>query len=165
MDPVDCSADLENYKSVLIVSCPICPPVSLATERNSPLIQFFSRGIKTPAYEDYLEEIREPLEARGVRIGVFCTYTPCPAMCLWTEGQRGRLLKRARDYEAVLVMGCESARYTVERALDGTDCEVMLAMRMAGITNAAVKFRLPLTVDLKNVARVEAIKDVAGISS
>jgi hypothetical protein len=86
-------------------------------------------------------------------------------MCLWTKGQRNRLLKRARDYEAVLVMGCESARYTVEQALKNTDCKVILAMRLTGITNAAVKFQFPLTVKLEDLARVNANEEVGNASA
>jgi hypothetical protein len=70
-------------------------------------------------------------------------------MCLWTKGQRSRLVKRAGDYQAVLVMGCESARYTAERALKDTDFKIILAMRLTGITNAVVKFEFPLTVKLE----------------
>jgi hypothetical protein len=156
LQPLDVSHELENCKSVLIVSCPICPPVSLATERNSPFIEFFKSGIKTRAYEDCLKEIREPLEQRGVRTGVFTAYAPCPATCLWTQGQRNRLRRRARDYEAALVMGCESARVTVEQALENTDCKVILAMELTGIINSTVKFELPLTVRLENPSLVSA---------
>ncbi|MHC4706130.1 MAG: hypothetical protein ACYS8I_03465 [Planctomycetota bacterium] len=161
LEPLDVSVDLEKYTSILVVSCPICPPVSLATESNSPFIEFFKSGIKTGAFEDYIKEIREPLEQRGVRTGVFSINAPCPAMCLWTKGQRRRLLKRARGYESVLVLGCESARYTAEQALETTDCDVLLAMQLTGITNATVKFQFPMTVNLEEVARVsegEAVK-------
>jgi hypothetical protein len=127
LEPLDVSNELEEYESVLIVSCPICPPVSLAAERQSPVIEFFKRGIKTRAYEDHLQEI-------------------CGK----------RLLKRARDFEAVLVMGCESARYTVEHALEDTDCKVLLAMQLVGITNATLKSRFPSTIALDNLARVRA---------
>jgi hypothetical protein len=160
LEPLDITVDPEKYRSVLIVSCPVCPPVSLATERRAPFIEFFKSGIKTRAYEDFIQEVRESLEQRGVQTGVFTIYAPCPAMCLWTEGQRNRLLKRARDFAAVFVMGCESAKYTVEQTLKGTDCEVELAMRTNGITNATVKFQLPLTVTLTNLARVNANEEV-----
>lgn len=156
LQPFDVSHELEDCKSVLLVSCPICPPVSLATERNSPFIEFFKTGIKTRAYEDYLREIREPLEKRGVRTGVFTAYAPCPAMCLWTKGQRNRLFKRARNYQAALVMGCESAKSTVEQALEGADCKVLLAMKLTGIINSTVKFQFPLTVQLENPSLVSA---------
>jgi hypothetical protein len=69
LEPLDVSVDLQNYKSVLIVTCPICPPVSLATDKDSPFIEFFKSGIKTRAYEDFIQSIREPLEQRGVQTG------------------------------------------------------------------------------------------------
>jgi hypothetical protein len=159
LEPLDVSTDLENFSSVLIVSCPICPPVSLAMQKNSPLIEFFKRGLKTGAFEDYIKAIREPLEQRGVRTGVFSMYTPCPTMCLWTEGQRSRLLRRARDYEAVLVLGCDSATYTAKEALKNTDCQVIQAMRMTGISNATLKFRFPMTVDLRHKTHVGGGKE------
>lgn len=165
LEPLDVSHALESYKSVLIVSCPICPPVSLATDKNSPFIEFFKHGIKTGAYEDYLRKIRESLAQHGVESGVFTSYMPCAATCLWTKGQRNRLLKRARNYDAALVMGCESARYTVEETLKDTACKVVLAMQLVGITNASLKFQFPLTVKLENLARVSANERVEEISS
>lgn len=156
LEPLDVSVELEKYKSILIVSCPVCPPVSLATNRNSPFKEFFKHGIKTGAYEDHLNEVRDSLEQRGTKTGLFTSYMPCAAMCLWTTGQRNRLLKRAQNYDAALVMGCESARYTVEEALKDTACEVVLAMQLVGITNASLKFQFPLTVKLENLARVNA---------
>lgn len=165
LQPLDFSVELENHKSVLIVSCPVCPPVSLATDKDSPLIEFFKHGIKTGAYEDYLHEIRESLEQRGVKTDVFTSYVPCAATCLWTRGQRNRLLKHAKDYDAALVMGCESARHTVEQTLKSTACEVLLAMQLVGITNASLKFQFPLTVKLENLARVNANERVEDVSS
>jgi len=156
LEPLDVSTELEKYKSVLIVSCPVCPRVSLATENDSPFIEFFKHGVKTVAYEDHLHNIREFLEQRGVKTGVFTSYVPCPATCLWTKGQRKRLLKRAREFDAALIMGCESARYTVEETLKSTPCEVVLAMQLVGITNASLKFQFPMTVKLENMARVSA---------
>lgn len=156
LEPLDVSVELESYKSVLIVSCPVCPPVSLATDKGSPFIEFFKHGIKTGAYEDYIHEICESLEQRGKKTGVFTSYVPCAATCLWTKGQRNRLLKRAQNYDAALVMGCESARYTVEETLKNTNCDVILGMELVGITNASLNFEFPLTVKLENLARVSA---------
>lgn len=156
LEPLDVSVDLENISSVLIVSCPVCPPVSLAIQKGSPFIEFFKSGLKTGAFEDYIKEIREPLEQRGVRTGVFSIYAPLPTMCLWTQGQRNRLLKRAKDYEMVLVLGCDSATYTVQQALKNTHCQVIQAMHMTGITNATVKFQFPMIVNLAEKTRIGA---------
>jgi hypothetical protein len=165
LEPIDVSAELEGHESALIVSCPVCPPVSLASDKDSPFIEFFKHGIKSGAYEDYIRELRESLEQQGIRTGVFTSYMPCAATCLWTRGQRNRLLKRAQNYDAALVMGCESAKCTVEEALRNTDCKVVLAMQLVGITNASLKFQFPFTVKLENLARVSANERVAGVES
>ena len=156
LKPLDVSRELEDSSSVLIVSCPICPPVSLATDKDSPFMEFFKSGIKTGVYEDYIREVRQSLEQRGVKTDVFTSYLPCTAMCLWTAGQRNRLLKRAKHYQAALVMGCGSAKQTVEESLEHTDCDVVLGMKLVGITNATLKFEFPLTIKLEQLARVSA---------
>jgi len=148
LEPQDVSADLKLFNSVLIVSCLVCPPMCLAMQQNSPFIEFFKRGLKTAAFEDYIQSIRNPLEQRGVRTGALALRVPTPTMCLWTRWQRHRLLKRARDYEAVLVLGCDSAAYTVQDTLKDTDCQVIQGMRMVGTTNATLTFRFPLTINL-----------------
>ena len=112
LQPKDVSDDLQNVSSVLIVLCPVCPQFSLAMQQNSPWIEFFKYGLKTGALEDHIKEIRRPLEKRGVRTGVFTMRLPLPMMCLWTKGQRKRLLKRAKNYEVAVVLGCDSAAFS-----------------------------------------------------
>lgn len=164
LEPLDVSFDLKDCSSVLVVSCPVCPPVSLAIQKSSPVIEFFKGGLKTAAFQDYIREILDPLEERGVRTGVLSMYTPLPTMCLWTQGQRDRLLKRAKDYEAVLVLGCDSAKHTVQQALEGTDCKVVLGMHMTGLTNATAKFQTPLTLTLEDKARMGAGGEVEKVT-
>ena len=148
LEPRDVTADLEKFGSVLIVACPICPPMSLAMQKKKPFIDFFKHGLKTKAFEDYIKSIRVPLEERGVRTDVYTTRIPSPLMCLWTEGQRKRLFQNAKDYDAVLVLGCKSAINTVEEVLKDTNCQVLPAMRMKAIANATTRFRFPLRIDL-----------------
>lgn len=149
MEPLDVVADLDGINSVLIVSCPICPPISLSMREKTPFIEFFKHGLKTPAFEDYISSIREPLESRGVRTDVLTMFLPCPMMCLWTKGQRDRLVERAKGYEAVLVLGCNSATQTATDALKDSDCRVIQAMRMKSMANATTKFRLPMNVEFE----------------
>ena len=80
---------------------------------------------------------------------------PLPMMCLWTKGQRKRLLKRAENYEAVVVLGCDSAAFTAQQVLTSTGTRVIQAMRMVGITNATITHRFPLTFELKETTRVK----------
>ncbi len=53
-----------------------------------------------------------------------------------------------RDYGAVLVLGCDSATYTAQEVLKDTDCQVIQGMQMIGTTNATLKVRFPLTIEL-----------------
>ena len=156
LESLDISDGLKSYKSVLLVSCPVCPPTSLASDNDSPLIEFFKHGIKTPAYEEHLKELRKSMEAKGIRTGVFTSYLPCPTTCMWTAGQRYRLRKRAMNYDAALVMGCESAQRTVEETLKDTKCDAILGMRLVGLTNAKLKYKFPLTLKLDSPMRVDA---------
>ena len=164
LEPLDLSETLKSYNSVLLVSCPVCPPASLACDDNSPFKEFFKHGIKTPAFERYLNEFRRSLEDEGIRTGVFTSYLPCPTTCLWTAGQRKRLLKRARQYDAALVMGCTSAQCTVEEALKDTNCDAILGMRLVGITNARLKFQFPLNIGLDSPTRIDANERVGHTS-
>jgi hypothetical protein len=132
LTPRDVSADLEDFNSVLIVSCPVCPPMCLAMKKEEPFIEFFKHGFKTGAFEDYIQSIRDSLTQRGVETGVFSMHAPTPMMCLWTKGQRERLLKRARDYEAVLILACD-----------------IQSLDMDGVINATTTIRFPMTVVMK----------------
>lgn len=145
----DFMSDIEDYESVLIVSCPMCPAMNLAMQTDTPLIDLFDHGVKTPAYEDYIKSIRDSLEKRGIRTDVFATRLPSPLMCVWTEGQRKRFLDHAKGFDAVLVMGCSSAARTAEDALKDADCPVFLGMRMKGIANAKLEIEPPFTVKIR----------------
>lgn len=149
LTPRDMSADLEEFNSVLIASCPVCPPMCLAMQKEEPFIEFFKHGVKTGAFEDYIQSIRDSLTKRGVRTGTFSIHTPTPMMCLWTKRQRERFLKRAKDYEATLVLACDSGTISAKDALKKTDCKVMQALEMDGVINATTTIRFPLTISME----------------
>jgi len=155
LEPQDVSADLADVNSALIVYCPVCPQVSLAMQTDSPWIDLLKSGLKTGALEDHIKDIRHALEQRGARTDVFTLRLPLPTMCLWTKGQRSRLLARAKHYEAVVVLGCDSARFTAQQTLRNTSCRVVQAMKMIGITNATVQYRFPMTLELQAKTRVQ----------
>lgn len=71
LEPRDVTSELEKFRSVLIVSCLMCPPISLAKQKKQPLIDVSKHGFKMKAYDDYVTSIREPLEKRGIRTDVY----------------------------------------------------------------------------------------------
>lgn len=155
LKPKDVSDDLSSVRSVLIIYCPVCPQFSLAMQKDTPWLEMLNNGLKTAALENQIREIRDPLEKRGVRTGVFTMRLPLPMMCLWTKGQRIRLLKQAQDYEAVVILGCDSAAFTAQQVLKDTNCRVIPGMQMVGITNATVAHRFPLIFELQETTRVQ----------
>ncbi|MBT8090011.1 MAG: hypothetical protein KJO01_07365 [Gammaproteobacteria bacterium] len=161
LTPKDVSSDLAGFNSVLIASCPVCPPMCLAMQKQEPFIDFFKHGLKTPAFEDYIQSIRDSLEQRGARTGVFSIHTPTPMMCLWTERQRKRLRKHAKDYEAVLILACDSGTESARDALKDTDCQVIQSLEMDGVINATTSIHFPLTVVMEphtESARAEEVR-------
>jgi hypothetical protein len=155
LEPKDISADLASISSALIVYCPVCPQISLAMQTDSPWIELLKSGLKTGALENHIEDIRDSLEQRGIRTDVFTLRLPLPTMCLWTKGQRSRLLKRAKAYEAVIVLGCDSATFTARQTLRRAGCRIVQAMKMIGITNATVRYQFPITLELREKTRVQ----------
>ena len=154
LKPVDVADVVGDARSVLIVACPICPAFSLAMRDATPLFRFHKGAPRLIALQDHIEDLRHDIEARGVRTESLTFYAPLPMMCLWTEGQRNRLADRARTFEVALVLGCESAAYTVEQALQGSRCRVIQAMQLIGITNATVAYHTPMTLVLGHTKRV-----------
>ena len=146
LTPRDVSSELEGFNSVLIASCPVCPPMCLAMQEEEPFIEFFKHGIKTPAFEDHIESIRDSLTERGVRTDVFSIHTPTPMMCLWTKRQRARLRKRAEGFEAALIMACDSGTESAKDAVKDMGCEVIQSLDMDGVINATTSIHFPLTV-------------------
>ena len=148
LKPLDMVDELKGFRSVLIVSCPICPPMCVSIQQKKPFLQPLKHGLKTKAFEDYVIAIEEVLKKHGVRTDAFTMRFPVPMMCLWTERQRARIAKRARGFDAVLVLGCDSATYTAVDALKDIDCKVFQGMQVKSITNATTNLSSWVTVAL-----------------
>ena len=71
-------------------------------------------------------------------------------MCMWTSGKRKKLQKHAEKYEAVIVLGCDSATETVRDVVKSTDCKVIEGMKVTGIMNAKLSFHLPSNISFED---------------
>ena len=145
---------IEHHRSVLIVPCRFCPAASMAVKNNEPYIEFPRRSLKTASYERQLAEMKESFEKRGIRTSVFKSHLLHQfVLCMWTARRRKALLERARDFDAVVVMGCEAAVATVRSTLEATDCDVIPGLRSEGIMSIQPKFSFPcnLSLDLESV--------------
>jgi hypothetical protein len=69
---------------------------------------------------------------------------------MWTSGRRKRLQKISNHYEAVIVLGCDSATETVRDSVKSSDCKVIEGMKVAGIMNAKLSFHFPGNISLED---------------
>ena len=139
----DVASEIAGLRSALIVPCNLCPAVTVATRENRPFLRLFRSPVKSAPFEEYLETLQAGLREKGVRSRVFRSNLYHQwFMCMWTSRRRKKLEKQAKSYDAVIVLGCESATETV-RGVVPADVRVIEGMKVTGIMNARMRLRLP----------------------
>ena len=146
---VDVVPEVAKFQSALIVLWRFCPAASLAVTNNQPFMEFFRRLLKTESYEQLINNMQSRLEKEGVKTDVFKGSIFNYLICMWTSGQRKKLIKNASQFEAVVVMGCENAYESVQDILKSTDCQVFHGMESEGLMNAIPKVHLPFNISLE----------------
>ncbi|MHC4738044.1 MAG: hypothetical protein ACYS9Y_03975 [Planctomycetota bacterium] len=150
LDDLDITSEVEGLGSSLIVACNMCAGASLAMKENKPFFQLFGSLLKSPPLERHIRKLQSQLRQKGVKTkwfkgGIVQQFF----LCLWTSKQRSKLQKCAKKYEAVVVLGCDSAIETVRDSVKGTDCNVIKGMEVAGIMNTKPKFHLPCNISFE----------------
>lgn len=149
---VDIEPEISGIRSALVVPCIMCPAVTVAIRERKPLMRFFRSPFKSAPFEQYLESLQAQLAANGVASDVFTSRLyPHWFLCMWSATRRKKLQARAKDYEAVIVLGCDSAVETIKDAVEGSGCRVIEAMEVGGLTNAKLKFAPPDKVSFEDV--------------
>ena len=147
----DVVSEVAGVTSALIVPCNMCPAVTVAVRENKPFMQLFRSFLKSAPFEQYLKALQSRLIENGVNSKVFKSILYHQwFLCMWTSGKRKKLQKYALHYDAVIVLGCESATETVRDAVKSIDCKVIEGMKVAGIMNAKLTFNLPSNVSFED---------------
>jgi hypothetical protein len=152
---LDVVSEVAGLSSALIVPCKMCPAVTVAVREKKPFIQLFRNFLKSAPYEQYLEALQSRLRENGVNTKVFKNI-PFHQwfMCMWSSEKRKKLQKCAEQYDAVIVLGCESATETLRELVKSVDCKVIEGMEVTGIMNAELRFHLTGTVTFENCKTV-----------
>lgn len=150
LEDLDVVSEVEGAGSALVVACNMCAGASLAMKENRPFIEFFRSLLKSPPLERYIRRLRSALGEKGVKTkkfksGVIQQFF----LCLWTSRERSRLRRCAKEYEAVIVLGCDSAIKTVRDSVKGTGCKVIKGMEVAGIMNTKPRFDFPCNISFE----------------
>lgn len=150
---MDVVPEVAKFNSALIVLCRFCPAASMAVRKQQPYIELFRRFINTESFEQLISDMQSRLEKEGVKTDVFKgNLLPMPLnfiICMWTAEQRQKLLRQAAQYEAVMVMGCESVYNTICDMLASTDCQVFQGMESEGVFDVVPRFNLPFNISLE----------------
>ena len=150
---LDVVSEVSGLSSALIVPCYMCPAVTVAVREKKPFIRFFRNFLKSAPFEQYMTTLGSRLKEHGVKTKVFKSIPSHQwFMCMWTSGRRKKLQKCAEQYDAVIVLGCESATETVRDVVK--NCKVIEGMKKAGIMNAQIRFHLPGNVSFENCKTV-----------
>ena len=146
-DDLDVISETDGIRSALIVPCNMCPAVTVADREKKPFMQLFKSLLKSGPFDKYLMELQHRLTEKGVNTKIFRSYLYHQwFMCMWTSGRQKRLGKQAKQYEAIIVLGCDSATETVRNAVGSHNCKVIEGMELVGIMNAKLKFQLPCNI-------------------
>jgi hypothetical protein len=148
---LDVVSEVAGLSSALIVPCNMCPAVTVAVREKKPFMQFFRSFLKSAPFEQYIRVLQSRLREKGVNTKVFRSNLYHQwFLCMWTSGRRKKLQKYAKQHEAVIVLGCDSATETVRDSVKSTDCKVIEGMEVAGIMNATLRLHLPCNVSFEN---------------
>jgi len=152
---LDVVSEVAGFSSALIVPCKMCPAVTVAVRERKPFMQLFRSFLKSAPFEKYLKALQYRLRENGVNTTVFKSIPYHQwFMCMWTSGKRKKLQKCAEQYDAVIVLGCESATETVRDVVKSDDCKVIEGMEATGIMNAELRFHLTGNVSFENCKTV-----------
>ena len=145
----DVVSEVAGSESVLIVPCRFCPAASMAVQHNKPYIEFPRRCLQTASYERFIQALRSSLEDRGIKTDVFRSRLLHQfVLCMWSSKRRTKLAERAKEYDTLVVVGCEAAVETVRDALESPGCRVVQGMTTEGVMSIQPRFRLPCRIEL-----------------
>jgi len=147
LEDIDAVSEVAGSESVLIVPCYMCPAVTLAVREKQPFMNLLKSLFKSVPFENYIRNLQSKLKANGIKSKVFKSNIYHQwFMCMWTSGRRRKLRKYLKKYEAVIVLGCDTATKTVIDEAKSTNCKVIEGMEVTGLMNAKLRLHLPLKI-------------------
>lgn len=148
---LDVVSQAAGVNSALIVPCNLCPAVTVAVNQKQPFMKLFRSVLKSAPFEQYIKDLQSRLSDSGVTTKVFKSNIYHQwFLCMWTDRRRRKLQKQAKQYDAVIVLGCDTANETVRDAVEPTGARVIEGMQVAGLMNAKLSFQLPANISFKD---------------
>ena len=151
LEDVDIIHEVEGLSSALIVPCNMCAAATVAINEEKPFLQLFKNFLKSAPFDQYIKRLQSRLGEKGVKSTVFkCNLPHQWFLCMCTQGRKRKLQESTKQYDAAIVLGCDSAVETVRDAAKSTGCKVIEGMKIGGIANATLKFHLPGNISFED---------------
>ncbi len=168
LNDLDVVPEVQGLNSALIVPCNMCPAVTVAVRENKPFLQFFRSFLKSVPFAEHIRRLQSRLRDHGVDTKVFkCSLPHQWFLCMWTSGRRKKLQESARQYDAAIVLGCDTANETVRDSVRSTGCKVIEGMKVAGFMNAKMRLQLPANISFEDckviaISQQKKEQDISG---
>jgi hypothetical protein len=161
LDDLDPVSEAEGLDSVLIVPCNLCPAVTVAVREKQPFMNLLRSLFSSAPFENYIRNLQSKLKEKGIKSTVFKSNIYHQwFMCMWTSGRRRKLRKYLKKYEAVIVLGCDTATKTVSDEAKSTNCKVIEGMEVTGLMNSKLRLHLPLKICFDDCRVISISKQV-----
>ena len=143
-------SEFTQFQSVLIIPCRFCPAASSSVNNNEPYLDPLPKFMKTDSYERHIKYLKSKFEEKGIRTDVFKSRLLHQfVLCMWTSKRRKKLLERAKEYEALLVLGCEAAVQTIRDSVKASSCKVFQGLETKGLMSIQPKINLAGNISLE----------------
>jgi hypothetical protein len=149
MEPAPIDSSMYLNESVLFVICEVCPKMCMSVKQGSP---YFSLGRlfgKKDFFDEYIAGLQNSFADQGIQTGVFRNQKLNSMMCLWPQKQRDMLAEYSKKFQAIAVIGCESAVFTVKDSVKSRNIKIYPMMRVEGIANFKSKMGIPALLKLE----------------
>lgn len=149
MEPAPVDSSMYSGTSVLFVVCEVCPKMCMSVIQNRPYASISRVFGKKDFFDEYIAGLQNSFATQGVRTGVFRNKKLNSMMCLWPQRQRDLLSEYSKRFEAIAVIGCQSAVFTVQDSVKTRNIKVYPMMRVEGIANFKSKMEIPALLKLE----------------
>jgi hypothetical protein len=149
--PVPVDRQFDGCGSVMFVACNVCPRMHFAWEQREPIFSMAMLLGKKNGFQTYLRQLRLEAEGRGQRSAIFPTPS-ATAGCLWSSALAEKFRRAGADYEAIGVIGCESAVKTVSQVFP--EKRIVQLVQVQGIANFTLRTGWPLRVEIISATQV-----------
>jgi len=129
--------EIGGAKHILLVGCPSCANVSYSIQKDLPLYEFTSAGLRAVGTGDEIQRLVELFAQRGLDVDSWLPGIPA-SLCMLDEKARNDLFDKCEHIDTVVTLCCETGTKNVgdiargKRVVGGMNARGLLA----GVTKA-----------------------------